>query len=119
MPVSDHDHGINAIEFGNEPGELFIQIGGNTNGGIAGQLSGSQLQVESYYSAATLRARVLDPNFDGTITYDAEDDGTPSGGNGIDVFAPGQRNPFGLCLHSNGKLYGTDNGPNIGYGDMQ
>jgi glucose/arabinose dehydrogenase len=42
LPISDHDHGINAIEFGDE-GELYINVGSNTNGGIPGQLTGSQL----------------------------------------------------------------------------
>jgi hypothetical protein len=32
------------------------------------------------------------------------------------VFASGLRNPYGIVLHSNGKLYSTDNGPNAGYG---
>lgn len=31
LPVSDHDHGINGIEFGDH-GELYIQIGGNVSG---------------------------------------------------------------------------------------
>lgn len=31
LPVSDHDHGVNGLEFG-DFGELYIQIGGNTNG---------------------------------------------------------------------------------------
>jgi len=113
LPVSDHDHGLNAIEFGDN-GELYIQIGGNTNGGIPGQLTGKQIQKENYYSAATLVAYLADPQFDGTITYDAPDNGSPNGGNGVEVFASGLRNPVGLVLHSNGKLYGTDNGPNLG-----
>jgi hypothetical protein len=117
LPVSDHDHGVTALEFGDH-GELYIGIGSNTNGGIPGALSGSQLQKESYYSAATLVAYVSDPAFDGHITYDADDDGIPVTGNGIEVFAAGMRNPLGLTLHSNGYLYGTDNGPNLGYGDM-
>lgn len=63
-------------------------------------------------------ANLVDPLFDGTITYDAPDDGTPNGGHGIEIFAAGTRNPFGLVLHSSGNLYGTDNGSNLGYGDM-
>ena len=56
--------------------------------------------------------------FNGAITYTAEDDGIPNGGYGIEVFAAGTRNPFGICLHSNGNLYASDNGPNFSYGDM-
>ena len=100
--------------------ELYIQIGSNTNGGIPGQLSGSQKQRENYFSAATLVAN-LGPGFDGFITYDAEEDGNPITGfgpQGVEIFASGMRNPFGIVYHSNGNLYGTDNGPNLQYGDM-
>jgi len=79
--------------------------------------AGSRLQRENYFSAATLVADVSDPAFDGTITYDAPDDGTPTSGS-VSVFAAGLRNPYGIVLHSNGYLYGTDNGSNLGYGDM-
>jgi hypothetical protein len=61
-------------------------------------------------------AFIKDPKFDGVITYDADDDGTPISGIGIEIFCSGLRNPFGITLHSNGYLYGTDNGPNLGYG---
>jgi glucose/arabinose dehydrogenase len=71
---------------------------------------------ENYFSASTVVANLSDPLFDGRITYDALDNGTPNGGRGIEVFAPGNRNPFGIVLHSNGYLYGTDNGPNVGFG---
>lgn len=74
------------------------------------------MQKENYYSAATLVAHLSRPTFNGAITYNALDDGTPNGGSGIEVFASGERNPYGLVLHSNGKLYATDNGPNGGYG---
>jgi glucose/arabinose dehydrogenase len=97
---------------------LYIQIGSNTNGGVPGPLSGSQIQLENYYSAATIVAYLADPLFDGTITYDAPDNGTPNGGHGIEIFAAGQRNPYDLVLHSNGYIYGTDNGPNLGYGKL-
>lgn len=36
MPVSDHDHGLNNIVFGNN-GELYFAIGSNTNGGVPGK----------------------------------------------------------------------------------
>lgn len=109
--------GINGIEFGNQ-GELYIQIGSNTNGGIPGPLTGKQIQMENYYSAATLVAKMADPLFNGFITYDAVNDGAPNGGFGIKVFAAGTRNPFGIVMHSNGMLYGTDNGSNLPYGNM-
>ena len=71
---------------------------------------------ENYFSAATLVADLSNPTFDGHIEYDALDDGSPTNYSGIFVFASGLRNPFGLTMHSNGNLYGTDNGPNLGYG---
>ena len=113
LPVSDHDHAVNGILF-DDQGDLYIQVGGNTNAGVPGELSGSGVQDENVMGAATLVARLSDPDFKGEIEYD------PSGfvipGSGVDVFATGQRNSFGIVLHSNGRLYATDNGPNKKYG---
>lgn len=90
-------------------------MGGNTNAGVPGALSTSQLQEEDLFSAATLIARnVNSPSFDGFITYDAN--GDQLSGFGVSVFAPGMRNPYGITYHSNGRLYGTDNGPNFNFG---
>lgn len=115
LPVSDHDHAVNGLEFGDH-GELYIQVGGNTNAGVPGSLSGSRLLKESPLSGATLVAYLSDPDFDGNLSYDAEDDGNVIGGKGVKVYASGQRNSFDITLHSNGNLYATDNGPNNGYG---
>lgn len=115
LPVADHDHALTGITFGDQ-GELYIQVASNTNAGLPGPLTGKQTQKENYYSASTVVAHLWRPDFNGAITYDAPDDGTPNGGSGIEVFTPGQRNPFGIVLHSNGNLYATDNGPNTGYG---
>ena len=115
LPVADHDHSVNGIEFGDH-GELYVQIGGNTNAGIPGRLTGRRLQKENPLSASTIVAQLTDPRFDGKIRYDAADDGNIIGGYGVRVFASGQRNSFDITLHSNGKLYATDNGPNNGFG---
>jgi glucose/arabinose dehydrogenase len=105
IPISDHDHGVNGIEWGDN-GELYFQNGGNTNAGIPGKLSSREQQDEDWFSAATLVARgVNSPAYDGDITYDSS--GFQTGGFSVEVFAYGMRNPFDLCLHSNGKLYGT------------
>jgi hypothetical protein len=115
LPVSDHDHGVNGLEF-DDYGNLYIQVGGNTNAGVEGALSQTRLQKENYLSAATLIARdVRNPNFDGFVTYDI--DGNMISGFDVEVFAAGLRNPFDLVFHSNGKLYGTDNGPNLKFGE--
>jgi Glucose / Sorbosone dehydrogenase/IPT/TIG domain len=76
---------------------------------------------ESYFSAAILVANLGRPNFNGFIKYDVVNNGNPisgTGPTGVEVFASGLRNPFGIVLHSNGKLYATENGPNPGFGDM-
>ena len=118
LPVADLDHGIMAIEFG-DYGELYIGSGSNTNGGIPGPLTSKSLQKDSILSSAILVAYVNKPGFNGTITYDADDNGNQVGALGdVEVFAPGFRNPFGMVYHSNGLLYVTDNGPNVGYGKM-
>lgn len=109
---------MNAIVFGDN-GEIYINIGSNTNGGVPGRISGSGLLIENFYSASIVRAQLSLPTFNGAIQYDAPNDGNPtSSAVGVDVFAPGLRNPFGLVLHSNGYLYATDNGPNTGYGKI-
>ena len=116
LPVSDHDHAVNGLEFGDE-GQLYIQVGGNTNAGVVGALTASHIQKDNVLSSSTLVAHLSDPNFDGFITYDAADDGNMKSGFGVEIFAYGNRNPFDIVLHSNGYLYGTDNGADIGYGD--
>jgi glucose/arabinose dehydrogenase len=116
LPVSDADHGINGLEFGDE-GELYIQVGSNTNGGVPGRLTTTQKQKDQVFSAATLVAYLSKPNFRGVLTYTADDDGDANPSD-VEVFAFGNRNPLGIVLHSNGNLYGTDNGPDIKYGDM-
>lgn len=46
--------------------------------------------------------------------YDKSED--QKSGFGVEVFASGMRNPFDITLHSNGLLYGTENGANFGFG---
>jgi glucose/arabinose dehydrogenase/predicted nucleic acid-binding protein len=113
LPVSDHDHGINGMEFGDH-GELYIQIGGNTNAGVPGALSGSGLQEEGHFSAATIVAHLARPNYDGKVEYDAN--GNQVSGFDVEVFASGQRNSYDIVLHSSGNLLATDNGPNFSFG---
>ena len=75
---------------------------------------------ENYFSSATLVA-YLSKSSSISITYNKDVDGDPISGfgsSGVEIYAPGMRNPYGITLHSNGKLYGTDNGPNGGFGDM-
>lgn len=102
--MSDHDHGINGMEFGDD-GELYFQIGGNTNAGVPGPISSREDLDEGYFSAATVVAYLARENFDGFITYDSN--GIPITGLDVEVFATGQRNSYDIVLHSNGNLYAT------------
>jgi IPT/TIG domain/Glucose / Sorbosone dehydrogenase len=116
ISISNHeflDAGDNA--------ELYIPVGSNTNAGFPGGIMGSGTQLENYFSAAILVANLGRPAFNGFITYDAPDNGNPISGfgpNGVEVFAAGTRNPFGITMHSTGRLYATDNGPNSQYGPV-
>lgn len=116
LPISDLDHGLNGMEFG-DAGELYFLSGSHTNGGVPGPLSSSRILKENFLSAAINVAYLSHPDFNGTITWSAPDDGNMIA-KGIDLFAMGLRNPYGIVLHSNGKLYATDNGPNLNYGPM-
>jgi glucose/arabinose dehydrogenase len=114
LPVCDRDHAVNGLVFGNN-GDLYIQIGGNTNAGVPGALSGSGAQPDNVLSSATLVARLKTPGFTGTLSYNSAT-GVLLPGSGIIVYASGERNPFGIVQHTNGNLYGTDNGPNKDFG---
>jgi hypothetical protein len=97
-------------------GELYICVGSNTNGGIPGELSRSLIMKDNFFSSAILVANLGKPNFNGVITYNAPIDGDPITGygpNGVEIFAPGLRNPYGIVMHSNGELYATDNGKSL------
>jgi glucose/arabinose dehydrogenase len=94
-------------------GQLFIAVGSNTNGGIPGELSSSRIMKDNFFSSAILVANLGKPNFNGVLTYSAPIDGDPITGygpNGVEIFAPGLRNPYGIFVHSNEELYTTDNG---------
>jgi glucose/arabinose dehydrogenase len=105
LPVSDHDHAVNGLEF-TDDGNLMIQVGGNTNAGVPGPISSREDLDEGYFSAATLIAYLSRDNFDGFITYD-DSTGKPITGLDVELFATGERNSCDICLHSNGNLYAT------------
>lgn len=120
LPVSNHDHAVQALEWDQE-GRLLLVAGGQTNMGA--NVRGIRLGGvdETPLSAAVLRAAVHAPSFDGHVTYDQTADARMSrqtGGWGVAVHASGVRNSYAMVLHTNGELYGTDNGPNGGFGDV-
>jgi IPT/TIG domain/Glucose / Sorbosone dehydrogenase len=116
LPCSDIDHGLNGLEFGDN-GALHFTAGSHTNGGIPGPLSSSRILKENFLSAAVNVAYLSHPDFNGAIKWSAPDDGNMIA-KGVDVFAPGVRNSYSIVIHTNGKMYATDNGPNVDYGPM-
>lgn len=117
LPVSGHDHGVNALLFVN--GDLLITVGGATNAGVPSDALGNG--VESPLSAAILIAELSKgSSFNGQITYDDYSNpgsATQTGGD-VQVYASGFRNCFGITQHTNGQIWATDNGPNLQYGDI-
>lgn len=121
LPASPGGHGVNNLLFDNN-GDLLIAQGGQTNAGVPHCAQGGL--PESPLSAAILRARLSDPDFDGEISYVEREGGAPNndqvaGGtvelaepSFVEVFAAGFRNPFDLVLTTEGLVYSTDNGPN-------
>lgn len=125
LPTSNHDHAINGIAF-DDNGDLLISVGSMTNAGVKDLGSGDL--PESPLSAAVLKARLSEPGFNGAIAYVETVGGAPNDdqrfgeivdvapGIDVEVQASGLRNSFGLVYTTRGKLYCTDNGPNIGFG---
>jgi glucose/arabinose dehydrogenase len=125
LPVSNHDHAINGIVF-DDNGDLLISVGSMTNAGVQALNSGDL--PESPLSAAVVKARLSKPGFNGTVTYVETGTGLPNDDQrsgevvdvapGVDVavHAAGLRNTYGLLYSTQGRLYATDNGPNIGFG---
>ena len=126
LPVSNHDHGVNGLQFDNN-GDLFIANGSDTNAGIPSVALGTQ--PESPLSAAILKALFSKSNFNGALSYVDTATGQPDNdqvygdrvdlapGSDVSVFAPGTRNPFDIVWTTRGKLYGSDNGANANFGD--
>jgi IPT/TIG domain/Glucose / Sorbosone dehydrogenase len=116
LPTSAYDHGLNGLEFGDD-GSLYFSSGSHTNGGYPGKLSSTRQLKENFLSAAINVAYLSHPDFNGTIRWSAPDDGNMIA-RGIDVYAPGLRNSYSMVLHTNGRIYATDNGPNPEFGRM-
>jgi hypothetical protein len=126
LPVSNHDHGVNDLEFDNN-GDLFITVGSNTNAGVADCSIGGL--AESPFSAAILKAQLSKPNFNGEILYyngsgqlsmNQAAGGTANVGAGIDisVWAPGVRNDYDIVYTTDERIYGVDNGADPPYGPV-
>ena len=95
-----------------------MSVGGFTNLGLPGK--GLGLVWEMPLSATILKFKLsLGDSFNGALQYTNETH--PEWGEAVpgdyEVVASGVRNAFFLSLHSSGRLYTTDNGPNIGFGN--
>lgn len=94
-------------------------MGGFTNLGLPGRRFGQRWEVPlsgSVILAKTSKGAV----FNGNIKYSNmthPEDGVMTSGD-VKVVASGLRNAFFLSLHSSGRLYAMDNGPNNGYGNI-
>lgn len=108
LPRSIANHGTNAIHFGSD-GRLYIAQGGNTGAG-APNTANTEFgdRGEQPLSAALLVADVKVPGFDGDCAHPT--DIYRSGDCDVEVFASGLRNTYDFVEHSNGRLYGPDNG---------
>lgn len=130
LPTSNHDHGINGMQFDNY-GDLLIAVGGTTNGGVynCGPTCCNIGNIpESPFSAAVIKAYTSKPSFNGAITYTQTSTGQPNNdqvfgqevdvapGVDISVFTPGLRNVFDIVWSTRGLLYGNENGPNLTFG---
>jgi len=105
-----HQHMTNGLAFDHN-GRLLIAQGSSTNAGLRHQGAWQETPL----SAAILVADIHAPGFNGTVTYnppgEPADDNVDQAGGDVSVYAAGLRNPYDLVVHSNGKVYATDNGP--------
>jgi len=125
LPSTNHDHGVNGITFDNS-GQLYVAVGGQTNAGIPNPNLG--FLDESPFSAAVLSASVGRVGFNVAISYVDAKTNLPSldqndsanavtaGNPDLRLHSTGLRNAFGIVWATNGRLYGTDNSPNTGFG---
>ena len=114
LPVTNHDHGINALQFLPD-GRMLIFIGGFTNGGIS-----EPNDLLGGIPPAPLAGAIVSCPIDGTAEIKYSNLTDPSRARvisgGCKIYATGLRNSFSGEFHTNGNLYVTDNGPNQGFG---
>lgn len=134
LPRSENDHCTNGMALDTLSNTLYVAQGGNAN-------MGAPSLNFSFLMEYALAAAILSVDLDaiGNTTYDiptlddetragVNDANDPFGGNDglnqarivpggpVQVHSPGWRNPFDVLVHSSGRLYSVDNGPNAGWG---
>ena len=108
IPRAKANHGTNSLHFGPD-GRLFISQGGNTGAGAANNANTEfGTMAEQPLSAALLVADVKSSGFDGSCANLLDIFGQPPCD--VQVFASGLRNTYDFAFHSNGSIYGPDNG---------
>jgi len=108
LPRAIANHAINSLHFGPN-GKLYVAVGGNTAAGAPNTANTDfGRRAEQPLSAALLVADVRTTNFDGSCATPANTYG-PSP---CDVvpYATGLRNMYDFVHHTNGSIYGADNG---------
>jgi glucose/arabinose dehydrogenase len=110
LPRSAHNHSTNQIHFGPRGGLLYIAQGGNTGAGAAfeGDREFPGMRREQPLGAALLVANVRARRFDGSCHNPASIYGRPPCH--VRPYATGFRNLYDFTFHSNGRVYGADNG---------
>ena len=116
LPTSEPmlNHMTNGLAF-DQTGRLFLAQGSQTDSGITNPPGDPAYWPETPLSAAILVAGIHAPGFNGSISYTPAgsplDDNVNLAGGDVVVLASGLRNPYDLVIHSNGRIYATDNGP--------
>lgn len=128
LPRAKANHAVNSIHFGPD-GKLYIAAGGNTGAGAPND-AGTEFGTmeEQPLSAALLVADVKASGFDGSCNNETNIFGPPPCD--VEVYSSGLRNMYDFVFHTNGSLYGPDNGlgvtgsyppsatpPCLGFGD--
>lgn len=113
LPVSNHDHAINAITF-LPNGKILIAVGGFTNGGVS--IPGDKL---GGVGSNPLAGAIVECGAWGTsVQYSNWNDPVKAKitGGACKTYATGFRNTFSMMYTTKRKLYATDNGPNKSFG---
>ncbi len=108
LPRAIANHATNSIHFGPD-GKLYIAQGGNTGAGAPNTANTEfGTMAEQPLSAALLVADVRNPTFDGSCNNTSDIFGPPPCD--VQVYSSGLRNMYDFVFHSNGSIYGPDNG---------
>lgn len=114
LPVANGDHATTWVQFLPD-GQLLVGVAGFTNAGITDPNDGLGGIPPSIFTGSILTC----PSSGTNIMYSNLLEPSNSTATGdCRIYAAGFRNTFDSELHTNGNLYATDNGPNVGFGEM-